>query len=110
MNPPLEVFLYQTESGKSPYESWLNNLKDWKARSIIRHRLDRLAWGLPGKCEPVGQGVFELKIYYGPGYRIYFGQEGAAVVLLLCGGDKSTQSDDIQRAKFYWQDYHRRKS
>ena len=109
MDPLKEIRLYQTSTGKSPYELWLEGLKDAKARYIIRTRIDRLAYGLPGKCEPVGQGVFELKIYYGPGYRIYFGQDGQMIVVLLCGGDKSTQSQDIGQAKLYWQDYKRRK-
>lgn len=101
--------LYQTATGKSPFEIWLEDLKDKKARHVIRARLDRLAYGLAGQCEPVGQGVFELKIYYGPGYRVYFGQEGQTLVILLSGGDKSTQNRDIEKAKFYWQDYQRRK-
>ena len=109
MDPLEKIRLYQTSTGKSPYEFWVEGLKDVKARHIIRAKVDRLTYGLTGKCEPVGQGVFELKIYYGPGYRVYFGQDGQTIVILLSGGDKSTQSQDIEKAKFYWQDYKRRK-
>ena len=109
MNLQKEIRVYQTSAGKRPFEDWLHHLKDRKAGFIIRARLDRLTYGLAGRCEPVGQGVFELKIYYGPGYRVYFGQEGQTIVILLCGGDKSTQGQDIGKAKIYWKDYERRK-
>ena len=66
--------------------------------------------GLFGDVEPVGEGLSELRIHYGPGYRIYFGKDGNQVYLLLCGGDKSTQSKDIKKAKAYWQDHKRRYS
>ena len=108
MNPQKEILTYQTIDGKQIFLDWLRGLKDRRARLIIRTRLNRLACGLAGKCEPVGQGVFELKIYYGPGYRIYFGQEREVVIILLNGGDKSSQELDIEKAKFYWQDYKRR--
>ena len=109
LTPQNEIRLYQTVSAESPFEIWLKKLKDQKARFIIRARLDRLAFGLLGKCEPVSEGIFELKIFYGPGYRIYFGQEQKTIMILLLGGDKSTQSRDIEKAKFYWRDYQRRK-
>ena len=109
MNPVYEIRLYHTSSGKSPYEEWFYHLKDTKTQSVIRARIDRLAYGLAGKCEPVGQGVFELKIYFGPGYRIYFGEEGHKMILLLLGGDKSSQRQDIGKAQIYWKDYQRRK-
>lgn len=66
---------------------------------MIAGRLDRLAYGLAGDAEPVGQGTSELRIHYGPGYRVYFQQRGAAIIILLCGGDKSTQAKDIKAAK-----------
>jgi len=65
-------------------------------------------WGNFGDCHGVGDGVQELRIDYGPGYRVYFGQEGATIVLLLCGGDKSTQTKDVEIAKGYWNEYRRR--
>lgn len=68
-------------------------------RALIASRLDRLAFGLAGDAEPVGQGVSELRIHHGPGYRIYFRKRGNTIIVLLCGGDKSTQVKDIKMAK-----------
>jgi putative addiction module killer protein len=75
----------------------------------VRVRLDRLRLGNMGDCKPVGSGVQELRIDFGPGYRVYLGQDGKNLILLLCGGDKSTQAKDIQAAHEYWTDYKRRK-
>jgi putative addiction module killer protein len=71
---------------------------------------DRLQTGLLGDWDSVGEGVYELRIDFGPGYRVYFGQEGKLLILLLCGGDKSTQTKDIKRAHAYWKDYQTRSS
>src|ERR1043165_336940 len=79
--------------------SWLKNLRDVTARARILTRIDRLALGNPGDAAPVGQGVSELRIHYGAGYRGYFVRRGEELVLLLCGGDKASQSSDIARAK-----------
>ena len=103
-----ELFVYETAEGKAPFEEWLHHL-DSSMRNIIRTRLDRLERGHFGNCEPVGGGVHELKIHVGPGFRVYFGEEHRAFIILLCGGDKGTQARDIQKAKVYWQD-HRRKN
>jgi putative addiction module killer protein len=87
------------------FDRWLHRLKDRVGAARILVRIDRLALGNPGDVKSVGGGVFELKIDYGPGYRIYFAQRGQQLVLLLCGGDKSTQSQDIstaQRAAAEW--------
>lgn len=81
------------------YEKWAARLRDKRARTIIAARLMRLAEGLPGDVEPVGEGVSELRIHYGPGYRVYFQRRGNLLVVLLCGGDKSTQARDIATAK-----------
>jgi putative addiction module killer protein len=81
------------------YEKWEARLRDKRARTIIAARLMRLAEGLPGDVEPVGEGVSELRIHYGPGYRVYFQRRGNLLVVLLCGGDKSTQARDIATAK-----------
>lgn len=81
------------------FASWLRDLRDDRARAKIAIRIDRLALGNPGKVKPVGEGVSELKIDYGPGYRVYFKQHGDELVILLCGGDKSTQDKDIVKAK-----------
>jgi putative addiction module killer protein len=84
---------------------WLRGLRDGKARGVIRTRLDRLQSGNFSNCEPVGNGVHELKIDFGPGYRVYFGEDGDSVILLQ-GGDKDTQERDIKKAKEYWGDYN----
>ena len=81
------------------FSSWISALKDLRARARVADRIDRLALGNPGDMKPVGEGVSELRIDYGPGYRLYFTRRGQRLVLLLCGGDKSTQSRDIERAK-----------
>ena len=82
------------------YEKWEARLRDKRARTIIAARLMRLAEGLPGDVEPVGEGISELRIHYGPGYRgVYFQRRGNLLVVLLCGGDKSTQARDIATAK-----------
>jgi putative addiction module killer protein len=81
------------------FSEWLRNLSDARARARIAARIDRLALGNPGDVAPVGEGISEMRIHYGPGYRVYFVQRGAALVMLLCGGDKSTQAGDIRTAK-----------
>ena len=80
------------------FDRWLNGLRDVRARARIMARIDRLALGSPGDVKPVGSGVSELRIDYGPGYRVYFTQRGPIVIVLLCGGDKRTRSADIRRA------------
>ena len=105
---PKELWIYVTADGQEPFSEWLTSLRDHRARAKIRVRLDRVSMGNFGDCHGVGDGVQELRINYGPGYRVYFGQEGSTIVLLLCGGDKSTQSKDIEAAKRYWSEYRRR--
>ncbi len=78
--------------------NWLKRLRDLKAIARIQVRIDRLALGNPGDVKPVGEGISELRIDYGPGYRIYFSQRGSIFVILLCGGDKKTQDADIAKA------------
>lgn len=85
----------QTET----FRLWESKLKDRRARTIIAGRLMRLSEGLAGDVMPVGEGVSELRIHYGPGYRVYFQQRGADIIVLLCGGDKGSQSRDISAAK-----------
>jgi putative addiction module killer protein len=82
----------------SVFMAWIEGLRDRKAYARIRTRIDRLELGNFGDVKPVGEGVSELRIDYGPGYRLYFTRRGKAVVLLLCGGDKTTQASDIKRA------------
>ena len=105
---PKELRVFVTEEGQEPFNEWLTSLRDIKARAKIRVRLDRISLGNFGDCHGVGEGVQELRIDYGPGYRIYFGQKGTSIVLLLCGGDKSTQTKDIETAKRLWNEYRRR--
>jgi putative addiction module killer protein len=81
------------------YARWFAKLRDREAKARILARIRRLSLGNPGDVEPVGEGVSEMRIHHGPGYRVYFTQRGRVVVVLLCGGDKSTQSDDIRQAK-----------
>ncbi len=81
------------------FSDWLRNLRDLRARAKILSRIDRLALGNPGDVAPVGRGVSELRIHYGPGYRVYFVQRGVEIVILLCGGDKGSQGADVERAK-----------
>lgn len=80
------------------YRKWERKLKDQRAKALIAARIFRLANGLAGDAKPVGQGISELRIHYGPGYRVYFQQRGNEVVLLLCGGDKRSQQKDIETA------------
>lgn len=91
----MSIEIKQTET----FRKWLVKLKDERARGLISSRLSRLAFGLAGDVEPVGDGISELRIHYGPGYRVYFKRQGATLVFLLCGGDKSSQRKDIDTAK-----------
>jgi putative addiction module killer protein len=104
---PRQLQNYQTADGRSPFEEWLISLKDLKATVKIEKRLQRVKLGNLGDYRSVGEGVCELKIDYGPGYRVYFGQIGSTIVLLLCSGDKSTQEQDILKAKEYWKNYEK---
>lgn len=87
--------IIQTES----FRRWEQNLKDKRAKTLIAARLFRLANGLPGDVKSVGEGISELRIHYGPGFRIYFKQHGDVLLILLSGGDKSSQAQDIFLAK-----------
>lgn len=102
---PREIQRYVTPEGKIPFDEWFFSLRESKTQTIIDKRLDRVSLGNLGDHRSVGEGVFELRIDYGPGYRIYFGQIGSTIVLLLCGGDKSTQAQDIRKSIEYWTNY-----
>jgi putative addiction module killer protein len=82
----------------STFETWFNGLRDRQAQARISARIRRFSLGNPGDVKPVGSGVSEMRIDYGPGYRVYYQQRGAAIALLLCGGDKGSQDADIKRA------------
>lgn len=100
-----EIDIYVTPDGRQPFVEWLESLKDRITRSRIRERLDRISLGNIGDYKSIGEGVMELRFKFGSGYRIYFGEDGDSIILLLCGGDKGTQVRDIKKAKKYWQDY-----
>jgi putative addiction module killer protein len=102
---PKTVIVYHDAAGKEPFNDWLNNLRDPHTRRRILQRLFRLESGNFGDCQPVGGGVNELRFFFGPGYRVYFGEDGDTLVVLLCGGDKSSQRSDIRLAQAYWKEY-----
>lgn len=99
---------YITANGKNPLAEWLDSLGDLLAKEIIKVRLNQVKQGTLGDCKSVGEGVWELRIFYGPAYRIYFGQVTTTQPLLLYGGDKSTHVQDIIKAKQHWQDHKQR--
>ena len=103
-----DIEYYETEEGKVPFREWFDSLRDRTARNKIDARIRRVESGNLGYCGPVGEGVMELKIDFGPGYRVYFGQDGSRLVILLSGGDKDSQPRDIETAHQYWADYRRR--
>jgi putative addiction module killer protein len=105
---PKLVKTYVTREGKDVFNEWIDSLTDIKGRAKIRARLARLRAGNLGEYKTVGEGVCEIKVDFGPGYRVYFGQLGNTLIVLLCGGDKSTQDKDIKKAHEYWADYRSR--
>ena len=104
----VDLVVYVTEEGKAPFDDWFNKL-DTPAALKVRTVLARIETGNLGDVKPVGQGVSERRITFGPGYRVYFGQDGDTLVILLCGGTKKRQSKDIEQAKAFWGDYKIRK-
>ena len=104
----MEVRHYLTESNRDPYQEWLDGLKDIRARVAIQRRIDRLVSDNFGDHKFCRDGVWELRIDTGPGYRIYYAQTNQMIVLLLCGGDKRSQKSGIDRAVKYWDNYQQR--
>src|SRR5688572_29330565 len=103
------VQYYQTETKQVPFRKWFDNLRDKRAKVDIQNRIEQAVLGNLGNHKSVGQGVIELRIMKpGPGYRIYAGLRGNELIIILCGGDKSTQHKDIAKAIEYWNDYKRR--
>jgi len=100
-----EIEIYETKAGKIPFSIWFNGLKEIHTRAKILTRIDRLKLGNFGDCKSVGDGIYELRIHYGPGIRLYYSRVGNKVLLLLCGGDKSSQVKDIKKAKEFLKDY-----
>ncbi|CAN5867313.1 type II toxin-antitoxin system RelE/ParE family toxin [soil metagenome] len=104
----MRIIHYLTDAGKDLYQDWLDGLRDMRARVAIQRRVDRLAIGTFGDHRFCRDGVWELRIDVGAGYRVYYAQAGQALVLLLYGGDKRSQNADIDCAVDCWKDYQRR--
>ncbi len=105
---PKRVIIYAMADGTCPLDVWRAGLRGEEALARIEKRLNRLLRGNPGDYKSVGGGVYELRIDYGPGYRLYCAFAGQQLVLLLCGGSKATQNADIKNAQAYWEDYQKR--
>jgi putative addiction module killer protein len=103
-----DLIVYEQAQGQRPYNKWFDSLRDKRVQSRIITRLGHVQAGNLGDCKSVGEGVIELRIDAGPGYRIYCGRSGTTLVVLLCGGDKGSQDKDIGRAKEFWADWKRR--
>ena len=106
----IELRRYQLADQSSPVTDWLHALRDKRVRAQIEVRLRRVSAGNFGDCKTVGEGVFELRIDIGGGYRVYYDKNGQTLVILLCGGDKASQQNDITHAKSFWADWKRRNS
>ena len=102
-----ELQQYQTAGGHRPFAEWLSELRDALARARITARVDRLSAGLRGDWKNVGGAISELRIDHGPGYRVYYAEDGSELTL-LCGGTKQTQAKDIEKAHAYWKDFQQR--
>lgn len=98
------VSILRLASDDCPYLDWLETL-DWKMQERISARVARMKKGQFGDCKAIDRGLYELRLFFGPGYRVYFGEHKGKTVIILAGGDKSTQSKDIKRAKEYWKTY-----
>ena len=107
---PKTIKVYQRGDGNLPFVKWIKGLHDLRGKQKIEARIDRVRSGNLGDHRSVGEGALELRIQYGPGYRVYLGQEDNTFVIILLGGDKSSQDDDIKKAKEYWKEYQKEKS
>ncbi len=103
---PREIFFFETRDGKIPARDWLDQIEGQPVYNRIMARLDRVQEGNFGEHRPVGEGVSELVVNFGPGYRVYYGLDGADIVVLLVCGSKATQGKDIETAKGYWRQYN----
>lgn len=104
---PIVIKNYVTPEGRVPFEEWIRKLKDKRAATRILQRLNRVRLGNFGDSRSVGSGVCELRIHFGPGFRVYFGVVSNQIVILLSAGDKSSQKKDISIAKKYWEEYQK---
>ncbi len=109
INPTFRILRYTTLGGKQPYTAWLENLKDRNGVSLIRLHVERMGYGYFSKSRLLVSGIWELKINYGPGYRVYYLRDGKDLVVLIMGGNKGSQDRDIYLARKYGDDYWRRK-
>ena len=105
MESSIEIKVLETDEGKVPFEEWYDSLRDKVTKVRVRRRLDRIELGNFGDTESVGSGVYELRLHFGSGYRVYFARVGSTVIVLVGGGDKSTQKKDIAQAKAIWRQY-----
>lgn len=105
MEVPIQIKLLETDEGKSLFREWYDSLKDKVTKVRVRRCLDRLELGNFGDTKSVGEGVYELRLQFGAGYRIYFTRLGNSVVILIAGGDKSSQQKDIVKAQEMWRKY-----
>jgi len=99
-----DVLVFRNRSDESPYLDWLDSL-DWKTQERILARVARMQHGQFGDCKALESGIYELRLFFGPGYRVYFGEHRGKTILILAGGDKGSQSRDIKKAKEYWKIY-----
>ena len=107
---PRTILEYITPEGRNHFAEWFVSLRDMRAKARILARFTRVRQGNLGDCKPAGSGVMELRVDFGPGYRVYFGQEDDVIIILLCGGDKSSQARDIDLARSLWAAYRREKA
>ena len=104
---PRTLEIYEREDGSRPYTEWLKSIRDKRTLNRIDQRVRRIEQGNFGDHKSVkgAPGIWELRLFWGPGYRVYIAEDGDTIVILLCGGDKSSQDEDIERAKEHWTDY-----
>jgi putative addiction module killer protein len=100
-----QIVVYADETGHEPFQAWIDQLRDKQGRRRIINRLLRVQQGNYGDVAPIGDGLSELRLFFGPGYRVYFGEDAGNLVVILCGGDKGSQDRDIENAKAYWKEY-----
>src|SRR5438876_8813066 len=105
---PVEIRHYVDRAGRDVFDEWLTSLRDARAQAKIAIRVNRLAAGNFGDCKSLRQGLYELRVDWGPGYRVYYAMIGKGCILLLCGGDKRKQSADIERALEFLKDHRER--
>ena len=105
MKSTIEIKLLETDEGKVPFEEWYDSLRDKITKVRVRRRLDCIELGNFGDTSSVGEGIFELRLHFGSGYRVYFARVGNTIIVLVGGGDKSSQKKDIAQAKALWRQY-----